>query len=423
MDLRTPKRYTRGQKRSPISLRWLWLWILTPIVAYFGIQIYQNLDVVRPPVEDAIYNMVDNAQNSIATAAAPTALPTQDPTERLARANSNWTEGRIESAVQDYQAAVSGAPNDVTAYYRIAFGLLQEGQNTQALDAAEHTVTANPFSADAWAIRAMALDWNARPGEAIASALRALEIDPQSARAMAFLAEAYFDQGQNDLAKETIERALDADPDSFEVNRVRGMIASYVEFDPEAATGYYQKAYDAAPNLPYLALDLAQSMVPDYEGAIGILQDVIELNPENANVLYWLGYYYYSGLGNFGQASEYLSRCVQVAPDNELCQALLGRVQLSLEQYSQAAESLQKAIDLGTSSPRHYLWMGRAQIALGNCSAAVPFLQKIYELAQDSGDGEAVTASAENLAECQSPVPGLSEVTPEATAEGEADSG
>src|SRR5690349_5567058 len=138
MYLRTPKRYTRGQKRSPISLRWLWLWILTPIVAYFGIQIYQNLDVVRPPVENAIYNMVDKAQNSIATAAAPTALPTQDPSERLARADSNWKEGRIESAVQDYQAAVSGAPNDVEAYYRITFGLLQEGQNTQALDAAEH---------------------------------------------------------------------------------------------------------------------------------------------------------------------------------------------------------------------------------------------------------------------------------------------
>lgn len=419
MYLRTPKRYTRGQKRSPISLRWLWLWILTPIVAYIGIQIYQHIDVVGPPVQEAIYNVVDSAQNRIATAAAPTALPTQDPTERLARANTNWTEGRIESAVQDYQAAVPGAPNDVTAYYRIAFGLLQEGQNIEALDAAEHTVTANPFSADAWAIRAMALDWNARPGEAIASALRALEIDPQSARAMAFLAEAYFDQGETDLAKETIERALETDPDSFEVNRVRGMIATYVEFDTVAANSYFQKAYDAAPNLPYLAIDLAQSMLPDYEGAIALLQDSVELNPENASVLFALGNYYYSGLGNFGQASEYLSRCVQVAADNISCQALLGRVQLSLEQYSQAAESLQKAIDLGSTNRRHFLWMGRAQIALGNCPAAVPFLQKAYELAQEVGDGEAVTASAENLAECQSPVPGLAETTPEATAEGD----
>ncbi|MBZ0288266.1 MAG: tetratricopeptide repeat protein [Anaerolineae bacterium] len=417
MYLRTPKRYTRGQRRSPISLRWLWLWILTPIVAYFGIQLYQNREVIGPPIHDAIYNLVDSAQNQIATAAAPTALPTQDPTERLARADSNWREGRIESALQDYEAAVSGAPNDVTAHYRIAFGMLQEDQLEDALVAAERTITANPFSSDAWAIRAMALDWNGRSDEAIASALHALEIDPQSARAMAFLAEAYFDEQEFDLARETVERALETDPDSFEANRVRGLIAAYVEYDPEAANGYFQTAYDLAPNLPYLAVDLAQSMIPDYETAIALLQDTIELNPENARVLFYLGNYYYSGLGNFGQASEYLSRCVQVNPDSMFCQALLGRVQISLEQYSQAAESLQKAIDLGTTTARHFLWMGRAQIALGNCPAAVPFLQKSYELALDQDDGEAVTASAENLAECQSPVPGLAESTPEATVE------
>ncbi|MEO8611080.1 MAG: tetratricopeptide repeat protein [Chloroflexota bacterium] len=415
MYLRTPKRYTRGQRRSPISLRWLWLWILTPIVAYVGIQIYQNRDVIGPPVHQAIYNIVNSAENSMATAAAPTALPTQDPSERLARADGNWKEGRIESAVQDYQAAVSGAPNDVTAFYRIAFGLLQEDKTKDALDAAEHTVTANPFSSDAWAIRAMALDWNGRYGEAIASALRALEIDPKSGRAMAFLAEAYYDEKEFDLAKETITRALDANPDSFEVNRVRGMVATYIEYDPTAANGYFQQAYDLAPNMPYLAVDLAQSMIPDYESAIGLLQDTVELNPENASVLYALGNYYYSGMGNFGQASDYLSRCVQAAPEKILCQALLGRVQISLEQYSQAVESLQKAIDLGTTWPRHYLWMGRAKIAMGDCPAAIPFLQKGYGLAQDQGDDEAVTAIADNLAECQAPVPGV-ETTPEATA-------
>ena len=34
MYLKTPKRYTQGQRRSIFSLRWLWLWILTPVVVY-----------------------------------------------------------------------------------------------------------------------------------------------------------------------------------------------------------------------------------------------------------------------------------------------------------------------------------------------------------------------------------------------------
>ena len=50
MYLKTPKRYLRGQKRSPISLRWLWLWLLTPVVVYVGLQIYERRDEVRPPI-------------------------------------------------------------------------------------------------------------------------------------------------------------------------------------------------------------------------------------------------------------------------------------------------------------------------------------------------------------------------------------
>ena len=50
MYLRTPKRYRSGNRRSIISLRWMWLWLLTPIVVFIGIQIYNNRDVLGPPV-------------------------------------------------------------------------------------------------------------------------------------------------------------------------------------------------------------------------------------------------------------------------------------------------------------------------------------------------------------------------------------
>ena len=106
---------------------------------------------------------------------------------------------------------------------------------------------------------------------------------------------------------------------------------------------------------------------------------------------------------------------VEANPDSIDCQGLLGRVQMATDQNTAAIESLQRAINLGTTNPRHYLWMGRAQIATGNCPAAVPFLQQSYELSQQQGDTEAVTASADNLAECQAPVLDAVETTPEAT--------
>lgn len=419
MYLRTPKRYTRGQKRSPISLRWLWLWILTPVVVLAGVEIYNRRETLGPPVHQAIYGVLDSAQHSLATAGAPPPPPTQDPRSQLERAAADWREGRVEAALNTYESILDAVPNDLQTHYRVTLGLAMEGSLDAALEAAERTITADPLASDAWAIRAMVLDWSGRYGEAIASALRAVELKSDNARALAFLAEAYHDIGQSALAMETIKRALEADPDSFEALRVRGVLAWESEFDFNAARDYFEQAYELAPNLSYLAIDLALInflAFQDPEEALGYLREVVETNPRNARALFELGRVYYSGLGDPNQALDYLTRCVEVNPDNVLCQGLLGRVQMALDNYTLAAESLKRAIDLGTRNPRHYLWAGRTQIALGSCPAAVPLLEQSVRLGTETGDTEAVTAAQDNLRECSVVMPGTgAEATPEAT--------
>lgn len=418
MYLRTPKRYTRGQRRSPISLRWLWLWILTPIIVALGVTLYNNRDALGPPVHQAIYNVLDGAQQSLATAAAPPPAPTQDPTNQLARANTDWRDGRIEAAIRTYEGILDAVPNNLEVRYRLALGRLMEGDLEGALEAAESAITADPFASDGWAIRSMALDWSDRYGEAVASALRAIELNDQNARAYAFLAMAYKDMGQTDLAQQTVEKALEMNPDSFEALNARGWIAWDVEFDSLAARDYFLQAFDAAPNLPYLAIDMARviyGLSPgEPEEALGYLNDVIDQNPQNSRALFELGRIYYSGLGDPNQALDYLVRCVEVNPESTICQGLLGRVYMALDQYTEAANALQQAVDLGSTNPRHYLWAGRTQIALGNCPSAIPLLEESITLAEDVGDTEAITASQDNLRECSVVVPGV-ETTPEAT--------
>ena len=418
MYLRTPKRYRSGNRRSLISTRRLLVLILLPLLIFLGLQIYDNRDLYGPPIQQAIYNVVGQMENSMATAQAPTPLPTQDPGQRIIFADSEWSRGAIEAAVTEYQGLIDAIPNDVEAHYRITLGLLMEGQTEQALDAAERTVTANPFSSDAWAIRAMALDWAGRPGEAIASALHALELDAENARAMAFLAEAYLDAGQGERALDTVNEALELDPASFEAYRVRGLILQSVEFDFDAARADYQQAYDLAPNLPYLAIDLAiiDSALLDTEAAIETLSEVIELNPGNTRALYLIASYYYRDQGSPNQALDYLTRCVEANPDSVSCHYMLGRVQIALDQVDLATESLEAAISLGTTDPFHYWWAGRVQIIQGNCSAAIPYLQTGYPLARESENADLITTYEDSLRECQA-LPALAEATEEATEE------
>lgn len=425
MYLRTPKRYRQGQKRSLISFRWLWLWILTPLIVFVGAQLYNNRESVSPQVERLVTSLIDTAQSGVATAMAPTPLPTQDPAQRIASAQDAWARGAIDEAVEIYSGLLNAVPNDVSTYYRYTLGLAMSGKLAQALDAAERTVTANPYSADAWAIRAMVLNWIGRPSEAIASALQALALagndQPQSqARAQAFLAEAYFDVGQYDRALSTVERALTINPDSFEAHRVRSQIMQDYQFDFVTALEDSQTAYDLAPNLPYLAIDLAVLNLREGETdtALGILRDVVDLNPQNTRALWWIGTIYLNTVGDPNQASDYLSRCVQVAPDNINCHYTLGRAQIRLEQYTLASESFETTIRLGTTEPRHYWWAARAQVLTVGCPAAVSYLQTGYLMAKEGSDSQLISDFEDAMRACQmvvdSPVEPAEEATPEA---------
>lgn len=426
MYLRTPKRYTRGQKRSIISFRWLWLWILVPAVVLVGLELYNNRQVYTPQVERVIGGLLEGAQSSMATAIAPTPLPTENPERRLEAANTAWERGAIEEAVNIYQGLLDAVPNDVSTHYRVTLGLVMAGRLRDALDAAERTITANPYSPDAWAIRAMVLDWSGRVGEAIASGLRALELagqdNPQSeARALAFLAEAYFDAEQYDRALSTVERALEVNPDSFEAHRVRALIAQGYEFDNEAALDYYQAAYDLAPNLPYLAIELAavNSALGNTDQAVATLAELVELNPRNTQALLNLGQIYLRDVGDPNQALDQLSRCIETDPQNIDCHYVLGRAQVRLEQYESAANSFETAINLGSANPRHYWWAGYGQVLSGGgCPAAAIYLQKGYEMALQGSDEQLIADFEDQMRTCQLIALPPVEITPEVTAEG-----
>lgn len=404
MYLKTPKRYTRrGQRRPLFSLKRVGLWLVTLLLIFVGVGIYENRASIFPVVQSKIDEVVTNISGHVATMTAPTPTPTPDPAGRLEQANNLWKQGSLEQALDIYQEILPAMPNDVTVHYNVTLGLIVEGHFEDALAAAESTVTANPFASDAWAIRAWALEWNGKYGESIASSLQALDIDPKNARAMAFLAEAYLDVNQNDRALETVNKALDLNPNSFEAYRVRGRIVQEAQFDLQAAKKDYQKAYDLAPTLVLPAVDLAliDYSLGDYQSGIDILRDALDLNPQNTQVLYNLGLLYFRGAGDYNRASDILNRCVEADPKSIRCYYILGRSQIGLEDYDAAAQSFQKTIELGTTDPFHYWWAARAFISQGNCPSAIEYLRTGYDLAQKRGDTSLISDYEAIASECQ----------------------
>jgi tetratricopeptide (TPR) repeat protein len=405
MYLRTPKRYQRARRQRIISLRWLWLWLITPVVVIGGLWIHDQREQVAPVVRDVVDGLIAGAQEQVATITAPTPPPTADPGQTLAQADSAWRRGAIEDAMGLYAAALDGAPNDVTAHYRYALALIMEGRGDEALRAAERAVTANPFSSDSWAIRALALDRSDRPAEAVASARQALSINPNNARAYAFMAEAYLDANQIAQAREAIARALELNPDSVEALYVSGLIRRDADYDFRGAREEFQRAYELAPNLPYIAVELAWSewYLQNYDRARSILLEVLDQNPQNLDALFATGYLFYQAYGDPNQSLDYLQRCITADPQNRACLRYMGTVQTGLGNTQAALQTYQALIAAGTDRPSDYLNAGRAYVNVGDCQSAVPLLQQGYELAIAAIDTNADTlARLERLlTDCQ----------------------
>jgi len=406
MYLKTPKRYKPGyRERRVVNTRWLWLWVLAPILIVGGLALYDNRAQIAPPIQQMIEGAVNSAQDGVSTLNAPTPAPTENPAARLVRADEAWQSGSISRAIDEYTIAAPGVPNDAAVHTRLALGHLIEGRNADALISAEIAVTADPYNADAWAVRGFALARNDRANEGIASALQALSLSEDDPLALAFLAEAYRLAGQTSLALETADRAINADPNAYEGYFMRALANYYSGTDYDAAREDFAVARDLAPNLPYIPVEMAwlEWQYANTDVSMDMLEQVVELNPENLDALYALGYFYYQTYGDPENAVEYLMRCTAADPGNTACLSYLSLVQSVTGATSDALENYRKLIDTGTTNPRHFLSAGGLFADTGDCITALPILQRGYELerAADASNTDRIASFESYLVDCQ----------------------
>jgi tetratricopeptide (TPR) repeat protein len=420
--IRTPKKYRAGHRprRNLFNLRWLWLWVLTPLIAFGGWQLYERRAELAPPIERALDGAIAGITGGIATAVAPTVTPRPDPSQALAAADGAWQSGAVEEALNAYRQVLPDVPNDVTRHYFVAMGLIMDGRYADAVEAAEQAINADPFSADAWAIHAYALAENDQQTEAIASGLQALSLEPDNARALAYLANAYYLNNQIELASQTVERALAADPESPDAYFVNGQLNYFSRFDFDAALNDYETTLQYMPNYLRARINIAyiQMSNSDYEAARDTLLTVTELNPNNLDALFALSFLYLSGLGDANQALEPIQRCVTIDPQNRACLFYLGNVQRQLGNNTEALRVYRQLIDTGTQNPSHFLALARSYIdGAGDCDSAISVLQEGYRLEENATvpNFDRLAAFEELLQTCGVSVAPTAEATAEAT--------
>ncbi len=117
--------------------------------------------------------------------------------------------------------------------------------------------------------------------------------------------------------------------------------------------------------------------------ALRIMQRVLELQPDNAEALNYIGYTWADQNINLAKALEYIQRANALKPDNGFIIDSLGWVYYRLGDLEQAAALLERSLQLIPSDPHVYHHLGDVYRSLKNFPQALKAYKKALEMFQD----------------------------------------
>jgi tetratricopeptide (TPR) repeat protein len=188
---------------------------------------------------------------------------------------------QINDAIDAYQAALVGDPNNAQAWSHLAriqayssSMLRNDTERRKRLEdakaSADKAAELAPDDSSVRAIRAFVLDWYAFNPlvkaderddllvEAEREASRAFQLDPENALALAYYAEILADQSKWTQAEKYAAQAVAQDPESMDTHRVYGYVLETLG-QYNSAIQQYQEATRINPNMTFLYIRIGQN--------------------------------------------------------------------------------------------------------------------------------------------------------------------
>ncbi len=120
-----------------------------------------------------------------------------------------------------------------------------------------------------------------------------------------------------------------------------------------------------------------------YEQAMAKMERVLELQPDHADALNYIGYTWADNNIHLDRALDYIKRAVDLKPDNGYIMDSLGWVYYRRGELPKAAKELERSLELEPGDPHIYDHLGDVYRALGEKTKAVKVFKKAYEMFED----------------------------------------
>jgi len=195
--------------------------------------------------------------------------------------NESTEQPAINDAIEAYQAALVGDPENALAWAELAriqaYSSDMLGNDTERIKrleeakaSADTAIEIAPDDSTIRAIRAFVLDWYAFNSliqteqriellvEAEREASRAFQLDPENALALAYYAEILADQQKWTQAEKYAAQAVNLNPELMDTHRVYGYVLETLG-KYNSAIQQYQEAARISPNMTYLYIRIGRN--------------------------------------------------------------------------------------------------------------------------------------------------------------------
>jgi tetratricopeptide (TPR) repeat protein len=257
-----------------------------------------------------------------------------------ARAESEWREAiRLRPDLTDAQRAVASVE-------------LRRGDLDALLQTAQQIITAQPYSADGFMLRAVAEINGRKYHDAEQDLHKAMEAAPASAAPYAQLGNMRLVQKQFGEAEKFYQQALDKDPSSSD--GLSGLLNTYfAEKQPDkavaAATAQIAKSPNSSAFYDLLGTALFNGK-KDLKGAEAALRKAVELDKNNSDALVKLGKVQIAE-GAADQALATYQQSIKDNPRETSFYVLAGELYESQNKWDNAKAMYQQALNIEPNHP------------------------------------------------------------------------
>jgi tetratricopeptide (TPR) repeat protein len=348
----------------------------------------------------------------------PSPTPTRSVESLLNEAKQYFTEGKLSQAIDAYEQSVLANPRNPATFIDLARTQVFAGRYQEAVTNAENALLLNPNNSMAFAIKASALDFLGEYDEAELAVTKAIELDPNNAAAYAYYTEILLDQGNYEDIQTAIDlsqKAMALAPNALETHRARGYVLFNTGNYAEAVTEYQAAIAinDKLWDLHY-SLGAVYKMQGEYDLAIQEMLTGVALNPTNPDILTEISRTYATE-GQYGKAIQAAKEALSLDPSSARLHGNLGVMLYQNDEYSAAITELELTIHGGMTSDGvvveglplspgrvandYYSIYALSLTQLDRCSEAIPVMQLI--LTQIADDQVAYYNASQGMDYCR----------------------